>query len=96
MQRATRPEGGEDRGFRDGDTSGTDFLATPLAPPTRYAGAIRTWRSTPTRQYFIIPRGRIRGQPARRSLPEFQTMGRSREDDDEDEYEATCESVVRA
>ena len=24
-----------------------------------------------------------RGQPARRSLPEFQTTGRSREDDDE-------------
>ena len=26
-----------------------------------------------------------RGQPARRSLPEFQTTGRSREDDDEDD-----------
>jgi hypothetical protein len=34
-------------------------------------------------QYSITPRGRIRGQPARRSLPEFQTTGRSREDDDE-------------
>jgi hypothetical protein len=38
-------------------------------------------RSLPT------PRGRIRGQPARRSLQEFQTTGRSREDDDEDEYD---------
>jgi hypothetical protein len=31
----------------------------------------------------IAPRAPIRGQPARRSLPEFQTTGRSREDDDE-------------
>jgi hypothetical protein len=30
---------------------------------------------------------RLRGQPARRSLPEFQAMGRSREADDEYEYE---------
>jgi hypothetical protein len=43
----------------------------PAAAPTRYAGAIRTCRSTPTLQYSITPRGRIRGrrrgQPARRS-----------------------------
>jgi hypothetical protein len=39
----------------------------------------------------ITPRGRIRGQPARRSLPEFQTTGRSREDDDEGENEAPHE-----
>jgi len=44
-------------------------------------------------QYSITPRGRIRGQPARRSLPEFQTTGRSREDDDKDEYEAPCEVI---
>jgi hypothetical protein len=45
-------------------------------------------------QYSITPRDRIRGQPARRSLPEFQTTGRSREDDEDDdegEYEATGE-----
>jgi hypothetical protein len=30
---------------------------------------------------------RFRGQPARRSLPEFQTTGLSREDDDEHEDE---------
>ncbi len=63
------------------------------APPTRYAGAIRTWRNTPTLQYSITPRGRIRGQPARRSLPEFQTTGRSREDDDE--YEAPFDACSR-
>jgi hypothetical protein len=45
-------------------------------------------------QYSITPRDRIRGQPARRSLPEFQTTGRSREDDDEDESEATGERGV--
>jgi hypothetical protein len=40
------------------------------APPTRYARAIRTWRGTPTLQYSITPRGRIRGrgQPVRRSF----------------------------
>ena len=34
----------------------------PSASPTRYAGAIRTRRSTPTLQYSITPRGRIRGR----------------------------------
>ena len=33
---------------------GVVSLTTILsAPPTRYAGAIRTWRSTPTLQYSI-------------------------------------------
>src|SRR5260370_28213312 len=36
------------------------------APPTRYAGAIRTWRNTPTIQYSITPRGLIRGRGRRR------------------------------
>jgi hypothetical protein len=37
---------------------------------------------------FWEPRLTNRGQPARHSLPQFQTTGRSRENDDEDEYEA--------
>ena len=41
-------------------------------------------------QDSITPRGRIRRQPARRSLPDFQTTGRSRED----ENEAPCEAGV--
>jgi hypothetical protein len=45
-------------------------------------------RNTPVLQNSITPLTRIRRQPARRSLPEFQTTGRSREDDDEDENEA--------
>ena len=34
----------------------------PSASPTRYAGAIRTWRSAPILQHSITPRGRIRGR----------------------------------
>jgi len=41
-------------------------------PTPRTRGAIPNWRSTPTLQYSITPRcrirGRRRGQPARRSL----------------------------
>jgi hypothetical protein len=45
----------------------------PSSIPTRYAGAIRTWRSTPILRHSITPRGRIRGrrgrgQPVRRSF----------------------------
>jgi hypothetical protein len=47
--------------------------------------AIPPQPNTPTLQYSTTPRSRIRGQPARRSLPEFQTTGRSREDDDEND-----------
>jgi hypothetical protein len=32
------------------------------ASSTRYAGAIRTWHSTPTLPHSITPRGRIRGR----------------------------------
>src|SRR5258708_7002835 len=50
----------------------TPIHATVLsAPPTRYAGAIRTWRSTPTLQYSITPRGRIRGRGRRRVRSPF-------------------------
>ena len=58
--------------FRTGQRS--QISSAPSAPPTRDAGAIRTSRNTPTLQYSITPRGRIRGrgrrrgQPARRSL----------------------------
>jgi hypothetical protein len=50
----------------------------PSGPPTRHAGAIPTWRSTPT---IRQPNPAFRAQPARRSLLEFQTTGRSREDE---------------
>ena len=38
----------------------------PKGPPTRYAGAIRTWRSTPNTGRSITPRGRIRGRGRKR------------------------------
>jgi hypothetical protein len=44
-------------------------------------------RNTPILQSSNTPLARIRGQPARRSLPEFQTTGRSREDEDEAPHE---------
>ena len=37
----------------------------PFEHLPRYAGAIRTWRSTPTLQYSITTRGRIRGRGRR-------------------------------
>jgi hypothetical protein len=55
-----------------------DFSVALSASPTRYAGAIRTWRSTPTLQYSITPRGRfedslpdVASRLVRHSLPEF-------------------------
>jgi len=36
------------------------------------AGAIRTWRSTPTLPHSITPRGRIRGRIPDRRGPAFQ------------------------
>ena len=49
----------------------------PSASPTRHAGAIRTWRSTPILQHSVTPL--LRG------------AGFEDEDDDEDENEAPCE-----
>jgi hypothetical protein len=43
------------------------YSVAPSASPTRYAGAIRTWRSTPTLPHSITPRGRIRGRGRERS-----------------------------
>ena len=52
--------------------------------PERKRGALH-FSVTPSLHYSTTPSLRsptpFRGQPARRSLPEFQTTGRSREDD---------------
>ena len=51
----------------------------------------------PSRRWNKTRSGRassFRGRPARRSLPESWTMGRSREDDDEYDYEALYSSEL--
>jgi regulator of protease activity HflC (stomatin/prohibitin superfamily) len=59
-EQAGRPEGAVEKARRHfGSVLSRIGPTAPSAPPTRYAGAIRTWRNTPTLQYSITPRGRI-------------------------------------
>jgi len=48
------------------DRTATLQSGSPPASPSRYAGAIRTSRSTPKLQYSITPSGQIRGRGRRR------------------------------
>src|SRR5580692_410475 len=49
-KKGTRPEGGGREAFSvlDVERDPQRISAAPSAPPTRYAGAIPTWRSTPS------------------------------------------------
>jgi hypothetical protein len=49
-KKGTRPEGGGREAFSalDAERDPQRIPSAPSAPPTRYAGAIRTWRSTST------------------------------------------------
>jgi hypothetical protein len=61
------PKGQEDsaRGFNPGYGKPRG-AALKVLPTPRTRGAIPNWRSTPTLQYSITPRGRIRGRGRRR------------------------------